>query len=231
MEVGRQLSEARQRQHLTIADISRTTKIPVHLLEAIERNDVDHLPQGFFTRAFVRAYAKEVGVDADSLVDSIEESEVERVPMDLPTAHVPIEEHTSSRSFVAVIALCAACTAYSGFQWRTAEPLTPQIAVASAPAPLRAAAVNAVAPPPCVAVPPPASTIQATSRTSPPAPIDNVAIDNVATVGTVAAPAIHVTAVDRSDGRTPAADSAATTSEPATVPADRNPAPLPAEQF
>ena len=68
MRVGQQLSEARERQNLTLADISRTTKIPVHLLDAIERNDIDHLPQEFFTRAFVRAYAKEVGVDADALL-------------------------------------------------------------------------------------------------------------------------------------------------------------------
>ena len=227
MEVGRQLSEARQRQNLTLADISRTTKIPIHLLEAIEQDDVDHLPQGFFTRAFVRAYAKEVGVDADSLVDSIEESEVEQVPMDLPTAHVPIEERTSSRSFVAVTALCAACAVYSGFVW-TDAPATPQIAVASVQQPLHAAAVNAVAAPPCVAVPPPESAVQTARRTPP-----RASIDNLVTVGTAAAPAVHVTAVDKSDGSTPAAESAATTSEPATTtaPADRIPTPLPAEQF
>jgi cytoskeletal protein RodZ len=211
MEVGRQLFEARQRQNLTLVDISRTTKIPVHLLEAIERDDVDHLPlpQGFFTRAFVRAYAKEVGVDADSLVDSIEESEVEQVPMDLPTVNVPIEEHTSSRSFVAAIGLCAACTAYSGFAWKTVAPATPQVAVANAAQPLHVAAVNAVASPPCVAVPPPASAVQATRRIPP-----SAVSQDVVTVGTAAPPAVnHVTA------------------EPAPAPADQNPTSVPAQQF
>src|SRR5919106_3768261 len=167
MEVGRQLSEARQRQNLTLADISRITKIPVHLLEAIERNDVAHLPQGFFTRAFVRAYAKEVGIDADSLLDSIEETDVEQVPMDLPGAAVPIDERASSRSFIAVIALCAALTVYSSFGRKTGGSATPQVAVASAAQPFDAAAVNAVASPPCVAAPPAQITVQSTRRIAP----------------------------------------------------------------
>jgi cytoskeleton protein RodZ len=227
MEVGRQLFEARQRQNLTLVDISRTTKIPVHLLEAIERDDVDHLPQGFFTRAFVRAYAKEVGVDADSLVDSIEESEVEQVPMDLPTVKVPIEEHTSSRSFVAAIGLCAACTTYSGFAWKTVAPATPQVAVANAAQPLHVAAVNAVASPPCVAVPPPASAVPATRRIPP-----SAVSQDVVTVGTAAPPAVnHVTADDKASMSTPAVESSATTSEPAPAPADQNPTSVPAQQF
>jgi cytoskeletal protein RodZ len=227
MEVGRQLYEARQRQNLTLADISRTTKIPVHLLEAIERNDVDHLPQGFFTRAFVRAYAKEVGVDADALVDSIEESEVEQVPMDLPGGNMPIEEHATSRSFVAVVALCAALTAYASFGWKTGAAATPQVAVASAAPPLDATAVNAVATPPCVAAPPVAITVHATRRATP-----SPSTENIVTVGTAATPVVkQVIADDTTRVSAPAAESATPTSETDPAPADRTPAPSPAEQF
>jgi cytoskeleton protein RodZ len=227
MEVGRQLSEARQRQNLLLADISRTTKIPVHLLEAIERNDVDHLPQSFFTRAFVRAYAKEVGVDADLLLDSIEESEVEQVPMDLPGATAPIEERASSRSFVAVVALCAALTVYFSFAWKTGASATPQVAVASSAQPFDAAAVNAVATPPCVAVPPAEITVQPTRRTAP-----SPSTENVVTLGTAATPAVmHVIADDATPVSASAAESAAATSESVAAPADQAPASVPAEQF
>jgi cytoskeleton protein RodZ len=34
-------------------------------LEALERNDLSRLPGGIFTRAFIRAYAQEVGLDPD----------------------------------------------------------------------------------------------------------------------------------------------------------------------
>lgn len=38
-------------------------------LEALERGDLSRLPGGIFTRAFVRAYAEEVGLDPDSTID------------------------------------------------------------------------------------------------------------------------------------------------------------------
>jgi cytoskeletal protein RodZ len=37
-------------------------------LEALERSDLTRLPGGIFTRAFVRAYAKEVGLDPDRTI-------------------------------------------------------------------------------------------------------------------------------------------------------------------
>ena len=209
MEVGQQLSEARERQNLTLADISRTTKIPVYLLEAIERNDVDHLPQGFFTRAFVRAYAKEVGVDAESLVDRVQESESERVPMDVPAANVPIDERHSSRSFVAVAALCAACAVYySGFA-STGAPDTPPVAVANATQPLPESAVAAAATPPCVAAPPPVVTVTAPRR-APLPPKENL---GTASSAPAPVPAIHPIADDETVISVPAEDSAVTTPE------------------
>src|SRR5688572_16260182 len=100
MEVGHQLSTARQRRGLTLDDISRTTKIPVSLLEAIERDDVARLPQVFFLRAFVRAYAHEVGVNADELLDNARLGGVEEVA-DAPNVSVPIDEPSSSKPFFA----------------------------------------------------------------------------------------------------------------------------------
>ena len=111
MEVGQRLSEARKRRNLTLADIARSTKIRVDYLEAIERDDVDHLPSGFFARAFVRAYASEVGVNPDDLLDSIDapvsaEPEPEALP--LPPKH----ERVSTRSLLIVISVIAACGLY-----------------------------------------------------------------------------------------------------------------------
>ena len=42
-----------------------TTKISVGALEALEETDVAQLPGGIFTRAFVRSYAAEVGLDPE----------------------------------------------------------------------------------------------------------------------------------------------------------------------
>src|SRR4029078_7168067 len=45
-----------------------TTKIARAPLEPLERNDISKLPGGIFSRAFVRSYAVEVGLDPDDTV-------------------------------------------------------------------------------------------------------------------------------------------------------------------
>jgi cytoskeletal protein RodZ len=45
-----------------------TTKISIVALEALERGDLSRLPGGIFSRAFVRAYALEVGLDPEATV-------------------------------------------------------------------------------------------------------------------------------------------------------------------
>src|SRR5262249_21317810 len=41
----------------------------IRALEALERNDISHLPGGIFSRSFVRAYAAEAGLNPDETVD------------------------------------------------------------------------------------------------------------------------------------------------------------------
>jgi cytoskeletal protein RodZ len=51
-----------------LRQIATATKISVAALEALERNDVSKLPGGIFSRAFVRSYAVEVGLDPEQTV-------------------------------------------------------------------------------------------------------------------------------------------------------------------
>ncbi len=64
-DFGASLREARERAGITLRHIAANTKISVLTLEALERNDLSRLPGGLFTRAFVRAYAREVGLDPE----------------------------------------------------------------------------------------------------------------------------------------------------------------------
>jgi cytoskeleton protein RodZ len=72
MDVGSELRSARERRLLSIEDLSRRTKIKATILSAIDRNDVAHLPGGIFTRAFVKQYASEVGLDPSDIVPRFE---------------------------------------------------------------------------------------------------------------------------------------------------------------
>jgi cytoskeleton protein RodZ len=77
--LGARLKHARETRGLPLSDIASRTKISVTALEALERNDLSKLPGGIFGRAFVRAYAGELGLDPDKTVSdfhvALEEAE------------------------------------------------------------------------------------------------------------------------------------------------------------
>src|SRR6187401_335192 len=65
---GGKLRDARERRGISLRQIANATKISVGALEALERNDISRLPGGIFSRAFVRSYATEVGLDPEQTV-------------------------------------------------------------------------------------------------------------------------------------------------------------------
>lgn len=68
MNVGATLRGRREQLKLSLDQLSRTTKISIATLRAIEDNEIERLPGGIFTRGFLRAYAREVGLDPDGTV-------------------------------------------------------------------------------------------------------------------------------------------------------------------
>jgi cytoskeleton protein RodZ len=64
-DVGARLRAARETKQVSLREIANATKISVSALEALEENDTAQLPGGIFTRAFVRSYAAEVGLDPE----------------------------------------------------------------------------------------------------------------------------------------------------------------------
>jgi cytoskeleton protein RodZ len=66
--VGTRLRAAREKRGVSLGQIASSTRISVMSLEALERSDLSRLPGGIFTRAFVRAYAREVGLDPDRTI-------------------------------------------------------------------------------------------------------------------------------------------------------------------
>jgi hypothetical protein len=65
---GARLRAARERRSITLDAIAHTTKIHKALFEGLERDDTTRWPSGIFRRAFVRAYAEAVGLDAEAIV-------------------------------------------------------------------------------------------------------------------------------------------------------------------
>lgn len=68
IDFGTFLRKARERRGMSLQQVAATTKISARVLGALEQNDPSKLPGGIFARAFVRAYAREVGLDPEATV-------------------------------------------------------------------------------------------------------------------------------------------------------------------
>jgi len=69
VDFGAMFRQARERRGASLQQIAAVTKISARVLDALERNDVSKLPGGIFSRAFVRSYAREIGLDPDMVIE------------------------------------------------------------------------------------------------------------------------------------------------------------------
>jgi hypothetical protein len=67
--VGTILREARNRRKVELSEVEAATRIRLRYLRAIEDEEWDVLPGGFYTRGFIRTYAAFLALDGDRLVD------------------------------------------------------------------------------------------------------------------------------------------------------------------
>jgi transcriptional regulator with XRE-family HTH domain len=66
---GPRLRRERERRGISLEHIAVITNVSVELWKGLEGNDFSQWPGGLFARAFVRDYARAIGVDADEVVD------------------------------------------------------------------------------------------------------------------------------------------------------------------
>jgi cytoskeleton protein RodZ len=160
-DFGGKLRQARERRGISLRQIAASTKIAAAALDALEKNNISKLPGGIFSRAFVRSYAVEVGLDPDETVKEF----LERFNQDPPpsaeamAAAIPEEEkHFEQRQRQAVKALgfgavlLVILIAIGIFVYRSkraAPPVeTPVAAAEPAPAPVAVPEAAAPAPDP-----------------------------------------------------------------------------------
>jgi cytoskeleton protein RodZ len=178
IDFGSKLREARERRGISLRDIANATKISIAALEALERNDISRLPGGIFSRAFVRSYAVEVGLDPEATIHEF----IDAFPQDSVTVGHPtsdeVEDIVATEShrriagtvvrLLAVSLPIAALVLYFGTAGRRAQragDASPGGLLVSPPA----AAPVATPDPPATAdrVPPPATDPGARSAPSP----------------------------------------------------------------
>lgn len=90
--LGEELKRMREERGIALADIAEGTRIGTRFLKAIEENNFSVLPGGIFTRSFIRAYAKRVGMDEDEAIGLYQQHLAEESG-ELPP---PREEHPAA---------------------------------------------------------------------------------------------------------------------------------------
>ncbi len=75
--LGEYLRAERLARGISLQQISADTRISMSMLQAIEEGDTAQLPAPVFTKGFLRAYAKQIGLDPDAVIaeyqDRVEE--------------------------------------------------------------------------------------------------------------------------------------------------------------
>lgn len=91
---GERLRKQREQRGITLEAICGVTKISVRMLRAIEDEKFDQLPGGVFNKGFVRAYARQVGLDEEEALsdylDALQESQIQEqnILPDLRASHL-----------------------------------------------------------------------------------------------------------------------------------------------
>jgi hypothetical protein len=67
-DFGEKFRKQREQRGLELDAISNTTKISTRMLRALEDEHFDQLPGGVFNKGFVRAYARQIGLDEEEAV-------------------------------------------------------------------------------------------------------------------------------------------------------------------
>ncbi|GAB4372168.1 MAG: hypothetical protein Kow0062_08300 [Acidobacteriota bacterium] len=67
---GEMLRRERELRRISLREVNEATKINIRYLEALERNEFTYLPAGAFTRGFIRAYARYIGLDEGEMINA-----------------------------------------------------------------------------------------------------------------------------------------------------------------
>ena len=136
---GEHLRREREMRGVSLEEISAATRISTRFLEALEKEEWDHLPGGVFNRGFIRSVARFLGLDEESLVAEYALETKGRVDMGV-VPDAPIEP--PRRWWPAVLSLLMLCAliaagwfVFTHYGARIASKLHRKSVIASAAAP------------------------------------------------------------------------------------------------
>lgn len=141
---GRKLSEARRQRGWSLDEVADRIRVRREFLEALEDMNIKLLPGKAYALAFLRSYARELGMDEKAIVDQFQdESALTREDVNKQIRNPSSRPHRE-RPWLAAAALVIAAAGFVG--WRTLDSQNrSQAAEAPAAGPSVAGAPNTTA--------------------------------------------------------------------------------------
>ena len=119
--LGEYLRAERLARGISLEQISADTRITIKMLQAVEEGDVEKLPAAVFTKGFLRAYAKQIGLDPEAVIveyqDLIEEVDARRETME--KFHQRLHPKSSKKKVSALLFALALLVGLALFLWRS----------------------------------------------------------------------------------------------------------------
>jgi transcriptional regulator with XRE-family HTH domain len=123
LRAGRKLTEAREQLGLSIAEVAERIRVRREFLEALEEMNVKLLPGKAYALAFLRSYARELGLDERAIVDQFQaESALSREDATKQIRN-PVSKPGKRRPWMAAFGLLVLAVAFVG--WRAYEAQHP----------------------------------------------------------------------------------------------------------
>jgi len=218
---GSMLADARQRQNLSVAEVSSRLRLSHWQVDALENDEYDRLPGPTFIRGIIRSYAKALNVDPQPALDAYSRVAPDgtQVAINVPSHNIrfdPSSAAGSNASFkIGLIALALAIAAGVSWSWYsgTDQRVRPAVTLPAAkPAPV-------VPPIEASSIPPQASTQSATPPLASQAPVQQTqsTTQQPLTPPQISAPVSSPVSVDKPSHNAPTA-TASTTTTPAATP-------------
>lgn len=138
---GRKLAEARRQRGWTLEEVAERIRVRREFLEALEEMNVKLLPGKAYALAFLRSYARELGLDEKAIVDQFQDECALTREDAQRQIRTPTSKPRRERPWMFAAALVIAAAAFVG--WRVLErdgvndarePAVAAVAPATAPA-------------------------------------------------------------------------------------------------
>jgi transcriptional regulator with XRE-family HTH domain len=142
---GRKLSEARRQRGWSLDEVAERIRVRREFLEALEEMNIKLLPGKAYALAFLRSYARELGIEEKAIVDQFQEECALTRDGVLPQIRTPSSRPRKERPWAIAAGLVVIAALFVG--WRAVEmrvqrDTAPVQTAAAAPVQERAEAVS-----------------------------------------------------------------------------------------